>query len=57
MLTSILEPECCDGSDEAPGVCKNACKEIGQAYRERVRAEQKLRKTVGPACPFSLDRV
>ncbi|EIW62173.1 endoplasmic reticulum protein [Trametes versicolor FP-101664 SS1] len=41
----LCEPECCDGSDEAPGVCKNACKEIGQAYRERVRAEQKLRKT------------
>ncbi|KAI0829300.1 endoplasmic reticulum protein [Trametes gibbosa] len=41
----LCEPECCDGSDEAPGVCKDVCKEVGQAYRKRVRAEQKLRKT------------
>ncbi|KAH9853957.1 endoplasmic reticulum protein [Lenzites betulinus] len=41
----LCEPECCDGSDEAPGVCKNACKEVGEVYRERVKAEQKLRKT------------
>ncbi|OSD01764.1 endoplasmic reticulum protein [Trametes coccinea BRFM310] len=41
----LCEPECCDGSDEAPGVCENVCKEVGEAYRERVRAEQKLRKT------------
>ena len=40
------EPECCDGSDEAPGVCPNVCKEVGEAYRERVKAEEKLRKTV-----------
>lgn len=53
MLTFISEPECCDGTDEAPGVCKNACKEIGQAYRERVRAEQKLRKTVSTASSVS----
>ncbi|KAI8984963.1 endoplasmic reticulum protein [Trametes punicea] len=41
----LCEPECCDGSDEAPGVCQNVCKEVGEAHRERVRAEQKLRKT------------
>ncbi|KAI0363840.1 endoplasmic reticulum protein [Pilatotrama ljubarskyi] len=41
----LCEPECCDGSDEAPGVCRNVCQEVGQAYRERVKAEQKLRKT------------
>ncbi|KAJ8502066.1 hypothetical protein ONZ51_g219 [Trametes cubensis] len=41
----LCEPECCDGSDEAPGVCPNVCKEVGEAYRERVKAEQKLRKT------------
>ncbi|KAI0676730.1 endoplasmic reticulum protein [Trametes maxima] len=41
----LCEPECCDGSDEAPGVCKNICKEVGEAYRERVNAERKLRKT------------
>jgi len=41
----ICEPECCDGSDEAPGVCPNRCKEIGEEYRKRVAAEKKLRKT------------
>ncbi|RPD62087.1 endoplasmic reticulum protein [Lentinus tigrinus ALCF2SS1-7] len=41
----LCEPECCDGSDEAPGVCPNVCKEVGEAYRERVKAEEKLRKT------------
>ncbi|TFK85069.1 endoplasmic reticulum protein [Polyporus arcularius HHB13444] len=41
----LCEPECCDGSDEAPGVCPNQCKEVGEAYRERVKAEEKLRKT------------
>lgn len=42
----ILEPECCDGSDEAPGVCYNACEEVGEAYRKKEEAERKLRKTV-----------
>lgn len=40
------EPECCDGSDEVPGVCPDVCKQVGDAYRERVRTERKLRKTV-----------
>ena len=40
------EPECCDGSDEAEGVCPNVCKEIGAEYRERLKADNKLRKTV-----------
>lgn len=40
------EPECCDGSDEAPGVCPNKCEEIGKAYRAKVEAETKTRKTV-----------
>lgn len=40
------EPECCDGSDEAPGVCPNTCKEVGEVYRKKEEAERKLRKTV-----------
>ncbi|GJE84796.1 Glucosidase 2 subunit beta [Phanerochaete sordida] len=41
----LCEPECCDGSDERPGVCKNTCKEVGAAYRAKQEAERKLRKT------------
>ncbi|KAF7331712.1 hypothetical protein MKEN_00051000 [Mycena kentingensis (nom. inval.)] len=41
----LCEPTCCDGSDERPGVCPNACKEIGEAYRKKRDAELKLRKT------------
>ncbi|OBZ66538.1 Glucosidase 2 subunit beta [Grifola frondosa] len=41
----LCEPECCDGSDELPGVCNNVCKEVGEAYRENEAAERKLRKT------------
>ncbi|KAJ3476466.1 hypothetical protein NLI96_g11139 [Meripilus lineatus] len=41
----LCEPDCCDGSDEAPGVCPNQCKEIGEAYRAKQDAENKLRKT------------
>ena len=60
MLRSVVfsnassEPECCDGSDEPAGVCQNACKEIGAAYKERIKAEHKLRKTVGSLfkCPI-----
>ncbi|VDB86795.1 unnamed protein product [Peniophora sp. CBMAI 1063] len=41
----LCETDCCDGSDERPGVCPNQCKEIGEAYRAKVDAERKLRKT------------
>ncbi|KAI0346969.1 hypothetical protein BDW22DRAFT_1351294 [Trametopsis cervina] len=41
----LCETECCDGSDEKPGVCANKCKEIGDAYRAKQEAERKLRKT------------
>ncbi|KAJ7283361.1 glucosidase II beta subunit-like-domain-containing protein [Mycena rebaudengoi] len=41
----LCEPQCCDGSDERPGVCKNACKEIGDAYRKEKEAERKIQKT------------
>lgn len=41
----LCEPECCDGSDERAGVCKNQCKEIGDAYRAQEEAARKLRKT------------
>lgn len=42
----LLEQECCDGSDEALGVCPDRCKEIGEIHRKKVQAELKLRKTV-----------
>ncbi|KAI0052642.1 hypothetical protein FA95DRAFT_1483311 [Auriscalpium vulgare] len=41
----LCEYECCDGSDEASGACPNICKEVGEAYRNKVEAERKLRKT------------
>ncbi|KAF8841281.1 hypothetical protein BDN67DRAFT_928581 [Paxillus ammoniavirescens] len=41
----LCEPECCDGSDEAPGVCPNSCRQIGEVHRKKVEAERKLRKT------------
>ncbi|KAJ7087256.1 glucosidase II beta subunit-like-domain-containing protein [Mycena belliarum] len=41
----LCEPQCCDGSDERPGVCKNACKEVGEAYRKKRDAERKIQKT------------
>ena len=45
-LKNPLEPQCCDGSDELPGVCKNVCKEVGEEYRKKYQAEMKIRKTV-----------
>jgi protein kinase C substrate 80K-H len=50
-LTYSIEPQCCDGSDERPGVCKNACKEIGEAYRKQRDAERKIQKTVSIFLP------
>ncbi|KZP21726.1 hypothetical protein FIBSPDRAFT_910677 [Athelia psychrophila] len=41
----LCEKECCDGSDEAPGVCPNVCESIGAEYRRIRDAERKLRKT------------
>ncbi|KAL4082116.1 glucosidase II beta subunit-like-domain-containing protein [Scleroderma yunnanense] len=41
----LCEPECCDGSDEAPGVCPDRCKEAGEEYRKKREAEIRLRKT------------
>lgn len=41
----LCEPECCDGSDEAPGVCPDTCKAVGEEYRKKAEAEKKLRKT------------
>jgi hypothetical protein len=41
-----IEKECCDGSDERPGVCPNDCKKIGEEYRQKRDAELKTRKTV-----------
>ncbi|KXN92860.1 Glucosidase 2 subunit beta [Leucoagaricus sp. SymC.cos] len=41
----LCEPQCCDGSDELPGVCKDVCKEVGEEYRKKHEAEMKLRKT------------
>lgn len=42
----LTETDCCDGSDEKHGVCPNKCKEIGDAYKAKLAAERKLRKTV-----------
>ncbi|KAG8888763.1 hypothetical protein FRB98_006891 [Tulasnella sp. 332] len=41
----LCELECCDGSDEAPGVCPNRCEETGKVYRAEQAAVKKLRKT------------
>ncbi|RDB19568.1 Glucosidase 2 subunit beta [Hypsizygus marmoreus] len=49
----ICEPECCDGSDEQPGVCKNVCKEgakirstyIAFAHKEKKRLEDLVEST------------
>ncbi|KAH6896412.1 endoplasmic reticulum protein [Coprinopsis sp. MPI-PUGE-AT-0042] len=41
----LCETECCDGSDEQPGVCPNRCREIGEAHRAKQEAEDKLRRT------------
>lgn len=40
-----IEQECCDGSDELPGVCPNTCQEVGAEYKKKTEAERKLRKT------------
>lgn len=41
-----LEPACCDGSDEAAGVCEDTCAAVGELYRQKQEAARKLRKTV-----------
>ncbi|TFK28627.1 endoplasmic reticulum protein [Coprinopsis marcescibilis] len=41
----LCEPECCDGSDERPGVCPNRCKEIGEVYRLEREAIEKIQRT------------
>ncbi|TRM68562.1 glucosidase II beta subunit-like-domain-containing protein [Schizophyllum amplum] len=41
----LCEKECCDGSDELPGVCPNTCKEVGEAYRKKRAEEIKIQKT------------
>lgn len=41
-----LEPTCCDGSDEAAGVCEDTCAAIGELHRQKLEAARKLRKTV-----------
>ncbi|KAM6495455.1 Glucosidase II beta subunit-like domain containing protein [Amanita muscaria] len=41
----LCEPQCCDGSDERPGVCPNDCKEVGEEYRKQRDAELRIQKT------------
>ncbi|EIN10218.1 hypothetical protein PUNSTDRAFT_63724 [Punctularia strigosozonata HHB-11173 SS5] len=41
----LCEKECCDGSDERPGLCPNICKQIGEEFRKQRDAELKTRKT------------
>lgn len=43
---SRLDPECCDGSDEATGICPNVCDQVGKEYRSKRDEERKRRKTV-----------
>ena len=45
-LISLSEAECCDGSDERPGLCPNLCKQIGDVYQQQRKQEQKIQKTV-----------
>jgi hypothetical protein len=40
------EPACCDGSDEAAGVCEDTCAAVGELYRQKQETARKLRKTV-----------
>ncbi|KDR74482.1 hypothetical protein GALMADRAFT_250454 [Galerina marginata CBS 339.88] len=40
----LCEIDCCDGSDEAAGVCPNLCKEIGQEYQKKRKAELKIQR-------------
>jgi hypothetical protein len=46
FLILLAEKECCDGSDERPGLCPDRCKVIGDVYREQRKKEQKIQKTV-----------
>jgi len=50
LFIRYKEPECCDGSDELPGICVNRCKEVGEEYRKKRDAERKIQKTVR-SCP------
>ena len=44
------EPACCDGSDEAAGICEDTCAAVGELYRQKQEAARKLRKTVSVTC-------
>jgi len=44
-----LEPACCDGSDEAAGVCEDTCAAVGELYRQKKESARKLQKTVSVA--------
>ena len=46
ILILLAEKDCCDGSDERPGLCPNLCNQIGDAYRQQRKQEQKIQKTV-----------
>jgi protein kinase C substrate 80K-H len=46
ILIRAQEPECCDGSDERSGACKDVCKEVGEAYRNKRDEQRKIQKTV-----------
>jgi protein kinase C substrate 80K-H len=41
----LCEAECCDGSDEPPGICPDVCHVVGAEHRRAIEAEGKLRKT------------
>ncbi|KAG7445989.1 uncharacterized protein BT62DRAFT_949940 [Guyanagaster necrorhizus] len=41
----LCEAECCDGSDELPGVCSNTCATVGAEHRKKRAEELKIQKT------------
>ena len=41
----LCEPECCDGSDELPGVCPDICDKVGEEYQRAADEARKLRRT------------
>ena len=41
----LCEAECCDGSDEAPGICPDVCHVAGAEHTRAIEAERRLRKT------------
>jgi len=48
----VIDPECCDGTDEPEGVCEDVCAAVGEEFRAGLEEERKKRKTVRSLLPF-----